>query len=162
MMNFFRDFCRHMFGINSPYPILIILVLLGMTLLILAGEARGEPESGDFYQYQAIDGSLAFTDNPKHIPAAHLSKAKARTWAELHDSTSGRRTVIEIPESVRMPAPEAIEIDQPAPRDCSGPLRVTSERRQFGDRNREVFLYHDACGRLVSETFFQPDLFIHR
>lgn len=161
MMDFFRGFSRHMFGINSPYPILIILVLFGAVLLVLAGNANGE-EPADFYQYQTTDGSLAFTDDPKRVPEAHQAEATARSWDELQQSTSNRRTVVEIPDSVPMPDPASIEIDRSASRDCSGPVRVTSERRQFGDRNREVFLYHDACGRLVSETFFQPDLFIHR
>ncbi len=127
----------------------IVAVVL---ILILASVAH----AGDIFQYVDSYGVTSFTDDEKRIPAAYKDAAEKIV---LEDAFQDMVTVVTATPEIGTPSvEEGSEFVEP----CTGAVTVTSERRQFGDFNRTVYLVHDECGNLVSETFSQPEVRINR
>lgn len=123
-----------------------------------------EANSADFYQFTDANGTLTFTDDAERVPTT-AEEVTERTWEEVREASRARMTPVETPtQHIHVPTPELVEARANPNREvvCGRPVTVTSERRQFDDLNREVFIVHDECGRIVSETFDQPEIRILR
>jgi hypothetical protein len=58
----------------------MVLGVLGFSLL-LAGSSR----AGEIYSWQTADGNVAFTDNPKNIPARYRDQVQVRKSGKIAD-----------------------------------------------------------------------------
>ncbi len=59
---------------------LMVFGVLGFALL-LAGSSR----AGEIYSWSTVDGNVAFTDNPKNIPARYRDQVQVRKSAGIED-----------------------------------------------------------------------------
>ncbi len=144
-------------------------VVAVVLILMLATTAQ----AGEIFQYVDRWGAMSFTDDVKRIPAAYKDVAeKLVLEGEFEDILTV--VTVNVPEyprdfprtpEITIPAaevPNTIETFAELFADCGDSVTVTRERRQFGDFNRTVYLVHDECGNLVSETFSQPEVRINR
>ena len=153
--------------------IALILVTAAATVLLMLATAS----HAEIFNYVDKYGTFSFTDDIKRIPPVYKDVAqKFVLGGEFKDFD--RLTIVTVfrPEktlldgqvvsnaTARLEHLRALNenpvsvLNEP----CTGPITVTSERRQFGDFNRTVYLVHDECGNLVSETFSQPEVNIQR
>ncbi len=124
-------------------------------------------QAGEVFRYVTKDGVVSFTDTEKTIPARYKDVTEKIEVGPFKDFDRLTVVTTEKPEAVvasaahlaRLRASRAPVVQT---NECTGPITVTSERRQFGEYNREVYLVHDECGNLVSETFYQPEVRIGR
>lgn len=143
-----------------------IRFVLTLALVALGFTASAQAE-GTFFRYTAPDGSLAFTDSEKKIPAASRASAEVDSFDALAARVANRITPTaisaeELAATIHTPAPELLAPTPAAAETCEGPTTVTSERRQFGSLNRTVFIVTDGCGKVVAETFENPTVNIVR
>jgi len=59
---------------------LMVFGVLGLAVL-LAGSSR----AGEIYSWSTVDGNVAFTDNPKNIPARYRDQVQVRRSAGIED-----------------------------------------------------------------------------
>lgn len=141
------------------FVLALALVALGSTAALA---------EGTFYRYTAPDGSLAFTDSEKKIPAASRASVEVDDFDALAARVANRITPMaisaeELAQTIHVPTATVVEEVNPnRQNDCTGPTTVTSERRQFGALNRTVYIVTDPCGRVVAETLENPTLNIVR
>lgn len=138
-----------------------------LTLALVALGSTVAQANDTFFRYTAPDGSLAFTDSEKKIPAASRDSVEADSFSALAERTSKRITPMaisaeELAQTIHVPAPELLAPTPAAPPACEGPTTVTSERRQMGAYNRTVFIVTDGCGNVVAETLENPTVNIVR
>lgn len=130
------------------------LIILLALLTLIATPAI----AGDFIQFTAPDGSIAFTDDAKRVPKA-ATDVTERTWEEVRENTRPRTTVVPasevavvVPQTRTGTGVDVIEANPNRQRDCTGPLTVTKTRRQVGEYNRTFWLAFNRCGDLVFES----------
>jgi hypothetical protein len=117
--------------------------------------------AGEIFRYVDSDGTVSFTDDVKRIPAAYKDVAE-KVVLEGEFKNLDSLTIVTVTPEIVIPVVEVPDTTVT----CNGFVTVTSERRQFSDGlsdyNRRVYLVHDECGNLVSETFYQPEIRIER
>jgi hypothetical protein len=123
-------------------------------ILMLATAAQ----AGEIFRYVDSDGTVSFTDDVKGIPPAYKDVAE-KVVLEGEFKDFDRLTVVTVTPEIKTFEAVTTEVADPC---VEGPVTVTSERRQFGEYSRTVYLVHDECGNLVSETFYQPEVRIER
>jgi hypothetical protein len=129
-------------------------------ILMLATAAQ----AGEIFRYVTNDGTISFTDDVKRIPLAYKDVAETVVLEgefKWFDSLTISTVKYEVPHIHLMPLRASAENLNGAD-ECTGHVSVTSERRQFGDFNRTIYLVHDECGELVSATFYQPEVRINQ
>lgn len=137
-------------------------------ILMLATAAQ----AGEIFRYVTTDGTVSFTDDEKKIPAVYTDVAE-EVVLEGDFKDFGSLTIITVdPTSPARYYPVMSKLTNRVTLDartgsaivtnCTGHVSVTSERHQFGDFNRTIYLVHDECGELVSVTFYQPEVRIRR
>lgn len=105
-----------------------------------------DAEAADLWQYEAADGTLSFTDDPRRIPAA-ARDAHPRAWEDVDARVT---TVLQYARPHRWRAPDIPEREEPEP-DC-GPVVVTRERLHVNGFDRPYYVSRDRCGvRVISE-----------
>jgi hypothetical protein len=140
----------------NRYRLLFVICLMVFCLsLIMATQSQ----AGDFFQWEDHAGNLAFTDNPKHVPPTHKPHAVERSWKEL--DVIPVTLVVKQPDVVPLTSSRR-EVNSNRLSDCTGPITVTSERRQFDEYNRRIFIVTNECGRVTSVTTEYPSLRINR
>ncbi len=139
----------------------IVAVVL-ILMLVTAAQA------GEIFRYVDNYGAVSFTDDVKRIPAEYVLVTEKIVLGEFKDFD--RLTIITV--NPTLPVVSMSKLTNRVTLDartgsaivtnCTGHVSVTSERHQFGDFNRTIYLVHDECGELVSVTFYQPEVRIHR
>ncbi len=130
------------------------IVVAVVSILMLATAAH----AGDIFRYVTGEGTVSFTDSMKKIPMLYKPSAEEIVFGGAFQNFD-RLTIVTVVPEIRASVVLETVVEVPL---CGGTVSVTSERRQFGDFSRRVFLVHDECGKLVSETLFQPVLRISR
>lgn len=129
--------------------------------LMFATAAHG----GEIFRYVTNDGTVSFTDDVKRIPPMYKDTAET-VVLEGAFKNFGRLTVVTEDFTPRLfpgvVASKLVNNDFDRAVTCTGHVFVTSERHQFGDFNRTVYLTYNECGDLVSVTFSQPKVQIDR
>jgi hypothetical protein len=113
--------------------------------------------AGEIFRYVDSDGTISFTDDVKRIPAAYKDVAE-KVVLEGEFKNFDALTIVTVTPEIVIPD---VTFDR-AFVACTGHVSVTSERVQFDDFNRTVYYVYDECGKLVSTTFSQPEVYIHR
>ena len=140
--------------------IALILVTAAATVLLMLATAS----QGEIFSYVDRYGTVSFTDDETRIPPMYKDVAE-KVVLEGEFKNLDSLTVVTVTPEIKIPAmevPNTIETFAELFEDCGDSVTVTRERRQFGDFDRTVYLVHDECGKLVSETFSQPEVRINR
>jgi hypothetical protein len=136
-------------------------IAIVVLILMLATAAH----AGEIFRYVTSDGTVSFTDDVKRIPAAYKDVAET-VVLEGEFKEFGRLSVITVDPTdlTSLVATKLVNRDfhRAFVSTCDGHISVTSERVQFGDFNRTVYYVYDECGKLVSTTFSQPEVYIGR
>ncbi len=128
-------------------------IVVAVALILMLATAA---YAGDIFRYVDSDGTISFTDDVKRIPPAYKDAAEE---VVLEGEFKNTVTFVTVPRL--FPGVVASELLTTV-ESCDGAITITSERKQFGDFNRTVYSVHDECGKLVSETFSQPEVDIER
>lgn len=124
---------------------------LSLLIALVAILSASKVEAGDFYQWTTEDGTVSFAENAKDIPKRYQATAQERTFAEV--AAKVHETPILVTPKVHFPSPAAPEVVNPNRLDdCTGPVTVTTERRQVGDYNRTFYVMKDECGFVVYDS----------
>ena len=140
-----------------------IMVAVAVALILMLTTAA---QAGEIFRYVTTDGTVSFTDDENRIPAAY-SDVTEEVVLEGDFKDFGRLTIITIDPILPVLSKLTNRVTLGASigaiiTNCNGHVSVTSERHQFGDFNRTVYLVHDECGELASVTFYQPEVRINR
>jgi thiamine pyrophosphokinase len=130
-------------------------IAVAVALILMLATAA---QAGEIFRYVTNDGTISFTDDVKRISLAYKDVAETVVLGEFKDFDSLTISTVKYDLApLRASAENPNRVDE-----CTGHASVTSERRQFGDFNRTIYLVHDECGELVSATFYQPEVRINR
>ena len=131
----------------------VVLILMSVMASVTAVQA------GDIFRYVTTEGTVSFTDSEKKIPMLYKPSAEEVVLGGAFQSFN-RLTIVTVTPEIKIPV--VVEEESTSTDTCAGAVTVTRERRQFEDFNRTVYLAHDECGNLISETFFKPSVKVGR
>lgn len=135
-----------------------LIVLLSLMTVFTAPKA----EAKSFYQWTEKNGTIAATDEGKHVPAQYRGTVIMRSFAELEKtsrisyanvSTARLVPLIEA-DQVRISVTNP-EVENPS---CTGKVSVNTERRQVGEYNRTFYTVTNECGVVVYDSPVSPRL----
>jgi hypothetical protein len=124
-------------------------------------------QAGEIFRYVTEDGVVSFTDELKRVPARYKDVAE-RVILDEEFKDFNRLSVATVDSTLPVlpKLTNRVTVDARTGSaiitNCTGHVSVTSERHQFGDYNRTVYLVHDECGDLISVTSYQPEVRIER
>jgi len=148
-MNCCNDLYTSVIG-NMPRPIkmFLLLTLVAAILLGLTKMAAADP----VYKFTSPNGSLAFTDNPKQIPAA----AKDVKTFEMN-SVPDRTTHVDTQPLPTSGYPKALSLPTPRVEDVpTGPTTVVREWVEENGIHRQVWKTVGPDGRVLMITPSSP------
>jgi hypothetical protein len=153
----------------SRNAVLVLILALGLgVVFFIAGSSDAAEPSGEFYQWTLPNGDVQMTDDAKRIPAKYKDIAIKRSFAQVSKDAkvtemtiSGADYAAALEESLeRSRRIAARTATRPSVPECTGPITVAQERRDYEERgnsyNSLFYIVHDACGNEVSVTRTNP------
>ncbi len=149
----------------------ILALGLGGVFLIVGTSDAGEP-AGMIYSWTTDGGATAMTDDPKRIPVKYRADAIERSLSDVGKTVKLTEMAISadayaaaLALSVERSARLAERLaTQPRVEECTGPITVVQERRDYQERgntyNSLFYVSYDSCGNEMSNTRSDPRPYI--